>query len=76
MVRMLLYYFNGLEVMRRSAIRANDIQHIITVKNDPENGILACGGWFVASQLTVFKGILVIKPNAAGDMIAYWDWGF
>ena len=48
--RVLLMYFNNIDVMRRNFMRANDIQHITTVKNDPATGQLACHGNGTALQ--------------------------
>ena len=75
-VRLLLWYFNDLDMARRSLIRANDITHITTLKNDPDNRVLACHGGFMLGYGQVFRGTILIRPNAAGDPIASWIWDF
>jgi hypothetical protein len=71
--RNLISQYNGMEWPGYPPRRVVDIEHLVTIKKDPDNGILSCHGVWVHTNGLRIEGTLTMHPNVAGDIIVTWE---
>jgi hypothetical protein len=73
--RNLIKEYNGMEWPGYSPRQVVDIEHLVTIKKDSDNGILSCHGVWVHTNGLRLEGTMTMHPNVAGDIIVSWEMG-
>jgi hypothetical protein len=73
--RNLIDQYNGMDWAGLVTRRVVDIEHLVTIKKDPESATLICHGVWVHTNGMKLEGTMTLHPNVAGDIIVSWDPG-
>jgi len=70
---MLLKDYNGMSWPGYMTRQVIDIEHLVTIRNDPHSSTLACHGIWIHTTGLRLEGTMTMKPNVAGDTISTWQ---
>jgi hypothetical protein len=73
--RNLINEYNRMDWPGYPSRRVVDIEHLVTIKKDSDNGILSCHGVWVHTNGMRLEGTMTMHPNVAGDIIVSWELG-
>ena len=70
--RLLLQGWSDLDTFKNIGMKAIDIEHLTTIKFNPDNSVLVCHGVFVTNLGQRMIGTLKLGKNVAGDPLITW----
>lgn len=71
--RNLIHEYNRMEWQGFVTRHVVDIEHLVTIKKDPENLTLICHGIWVHTNGVRLEGTMTMHPNVAGDIVVSWE---
>jgi type IV secretory pathway VirB10-like protein len=71
--RHLITAYNGMDWQGLVTRKVVDIEHLVTIKKDPETSTLVCHGIWVHTNGAHLEGTMTMRPNVAGDIIVSWE---
>jgi hypothetical protein len=72
MAGLLIDQYNAMDWQDLYPRRVVDIEHLVTIKNDPDNSQIVCHGVWVHTNGVRLEGTMTMRPNVAGKIIVTW----
>jgi ATPase subunit of ABC transporter with duplicated ATPase domains len=72
MAREIMEEFGKFKLYRTFDVQAVDMEHVTTVRAEPERKTFVCHATMVLTNGRKVTGVFSIRPNIAGDMISQW----